>query len=321
MAKIILGLATSHSPNVSTAPELWKLHADRDRRNPSLDFAALVKAAPAGIEKELSPEVFQRKHDACQAAIAALGDALSAANPDAVVVIGDDQRELFLDECQPAFCVYTGSELVDIPPAPEAVDPSHKPALWSRHAEAVEKYLTDPALALHLARSLCAQNFDVAIASKQFPERSLGHAFTFARLRLMKDKPVPMAPVFINTYYPPNQPSAARCLDFGRALRKAIDAWNPDARVAVVASGGLSHFIIDEALDRQVIAGIVERKPDLLAGIPGEKLNSGNSEIRNWIAAAGAMEDMRPALLAYEAAYRTEAGTGCGMAFARWDPA
>ena len=321
MAKIILGLATSHSPNVSTAPELWKLHADRDRRNPSLDFAALVKAAPAGIEKELSPEVFQRKHDACQAAIAALGDALSAANPDAVVVIGDDQRELFLDECQPAFCVYTGSELVDIPPAPEAVDPSHKPALWSRHAEHLEHYLTDPALALHLTRSLCGQNFDVAVAAKQFEGRSLGHAFTFARLRLMKETPMPIVPIFINTYYPPNQPGPGRCFEFGRALRHGINTWKPDARVAVIASGGLSHFIIDEQLDQQVIDGILQHRPDLLFGLPADKLNSGNSEIRNWVAAAGVMEDMLPTLLTYVPAYRSEAGTGCGMAFARWDPA
>src|SRR5487761_2065477 len=103
MARIVLGLGTSHSPHVSTPPEHWNLHADRDRRNPHLDFATLVAAAPAGLAEHLDAAVYQDKHDRCQSAIEALGDALAAARVDVVVVIGDDQRELFLDECNPAF--------------------------------------------------------------------------------------------------------------------------------------------------------------------------------------------------------------------------
>ncbi len=319
MAQIVLGLATSHSPNVSTAPDLWRLHAERDRRNPNLDFPALVKAAPPGLAAELSPEVFQHKHDACQAAIESLGEALRASGADCVIVIGDDQRELFLDECSPTFAIYTGAELVDIPPAPETVDPSHKPALWSRHAETREAYATEPTLTRALVASLCRGGFDVATAAAQFEGRSLGHAFTFVRLRLMKEKPLPLIPVFINCYYPPNQPTPERCYEFGVGLRRAIEANAPGRKVAVVASGGLSHFVIDEALDRQVLDGILERRRDLLADLPVEKLNSGSSEIRNWVAAAGAMADMRPSLLTYVPAYRSEAGTGCGMAFLRWD--
>jgi hypothetical protein len=319
MAQVVLGLATSHSPNVSTVPELWKLHADRDRRNPKLDFAGLVARAPKEVAGQLTPEIFQAKHDLCQDSIEALGAALRAAKVDAVVVIGDDQRELFLDECQPTFAVFTGADLVDIPPAPEDVDPSHKPALWARHSDHLERYATDPAFALHLATQLCREGIDVAAASKQFEGRSLGHAFTFVRLRMMKDEPVPIVPIFINTYFPPNQPTPARCWAFGTALRKAIDSWAPDLRVAIVASGGLSHFIIDEALDRDVLRGVEEGSREILSGLPVEKLDSGNSEIRNWIAAAAAMQDMKASVLAYTPAYRSEAGTGCGMAFARWD--
>ena len=36
MARIVLGLATSHSPQLSTPPDLWPLHGERDRRNPEL---------------------------------------------------------------------------------------------------------------------------------------------------------------------------------------------------------------------------------------------------------------------------------------------
>jgi hypothetical protein len=81
----------------------------------------------------------------------------------------------------------------------------------------------------------------------------------------------------------------------------------------------LTHFVIDEAIDRQVLRGIRERRSDLLRNLPAEKLNSGSSEIRNWIAAAGALEDFTATIVDYVPAYRSEAGTGCGMAFARWD--
>jgi 3-O-methylgallate 3,4-dioxygenase len=55
-----------------------------------------------------------------------------------------------------------------------------------------------------------------------------------------------------------------------------------------------------------------------LAAIPSAKLNSGSSEIRNWIVTAGAAEGLATAWQEYEPLYRTPAGTGCGMAFACW---
>jgi len=317
---LVLGLGASHSPNVSTVPELWRLHAERDRRNPNLDFVRLAKAARPELAAELTLEVFQRKHEACQRAIADLARALAKAEPDVVLVIGDDQRELFQDECMPAFALYAGRELLDIPIDPETVDPSIKPALWARHAPQKESYASDPDLARALISSLSEQGFDIAISVAQPPGRSLGHAFTFVRLRLMGEHAPPMIAVFINTYFPPNQPTPRRCWDFGLALARSLASF-PQRRIAIVASGGLSHFVIDEELDRRVLDAIRENRGEDLCGLPVDKLNGGSSEIRNWIAAAAALQGMKPSLLAYEPAYRSEAGTGCGMAFMRWDPA
>jgi hypothetical protein len=305
---------------VSTVPELWHLHAERDRNNPNLNFPNLVKNAPPRIEAELTPEVYRRKHEACQNAIAALGRAMNDSGIDAAIVIGDDQDELFREECIPAFAIFTGADLMDYPPPSETIDPSHVPALWSRHNSFTEKYLTAPDLAKGLLASLVRAGFDVANAAKQYEQRSLGHAYTFVRLRLMGDRIVPIVPVFINCYFQPNQPSPDRCFQFGKALRRAVEEWEGDRRIAIVASGGLSHFVIDEDMDRQVLRGIQEKRGDLLKSIPARKLNSGSSEIRNWIAAAGALEDFSPTILDYVPAYRSPAGTGCGMAFARWDP-
>lgn len=321
MAQIVLGLGTSHSPQVSTEPEHWHLHAERDYGNPSLDMPALERRASAAISTELTPAVFRAKHDACQAAIGGLGDALLTARPDVVVVVGDDQRELFLDECSPAFALFTGASTVDIPPDPARVVPSHQVALWSRHKGVLETYPSHAAFGTHVAASLSAADFDIATASAQFAERSIGHAYTFVRLRLLADAVVPIVPVFINCYFPPNQPTPGRCYAFGIALRRAIESWPGDLRVAIVASGGLSHFVIDESLDRQLLRGIEEKRRDLIVSLPAEKLTSGSSEIRNWIAVAAAMETTPVTNITYVPCYRTPSGTGCGMAFVEWTPA
>jgi hypothetical protein len=320
MARIVLGLGTSHSPHVSTRPEDWHLHAERDYNNPRLDMPALERTAPANVAAQLTLEVYQTKHEACQRAIAGLAATLVNARPDVVVVVGDDQHELFLDECSPAFALFTGPGVVDVPPDPATVVPSHQVALWSRHKGVRETYPAHAEFATHLASALCADDFDIATAATQFGERSIGHAYTFVRLRLLADAVIPIVPVFINCYFPPNQPSPKRCYAFGQALRRAIESWPGELRVALVASGGLSHFVIDEELDRQLLRGITERRSELIAGLPADKLKSGTSEIRNWIAVAAAMEHAPVRSVVYEPCYRTTAGTGCGMAFVVWNP-
>jgi hypothetical protein len=85
-----------------------------------------------------------------------------------------------------------------------------------------------------------------------------------------------------------------------------------------VASGGLSHFVVDEALDRHVLAVLAEKDGEAIAALPPAQLESGNSEIRNWIAAAGALEHLEMQLVDYQPCYRSEAGTGIGTAFAVW---
>ncbi len=112
----------------------------------------------------------------------------------------------------------------------------------------------------------------------------------------MGERIVPIVPVLLNTYYPPNQPTARRCYRLGQAIRQSVQAWPAAKRVGVVGSGGLSHFVVDEPLDRHVLEILAKKDADAVAALPAAQLDSGNSEIRNWIAAAGAIEHlhMRP---------------------------
>jgi hypothetical protein len=136
----------------------------------------------------------------------------------------------------------------------------------------------------------------------------------------MRDKVVPHVPVFVNTFYPPNQPTAGRCFQFGRALACAISAWPEDITVALIASGGLTHFVVDETFDRQVLDALLEGDAAALAAFPENMFQSGTSEIKNWIVAAGAMAQagLTMKLLEYVPCYRSEAGTGSAMGFACW---
>lgn len=130
--------------------------------------------------------------------------------------------------------------------------------------------------------------------------------------------PVPIVPVFLNTYYPPNQPAPRRCYRLGEVIRRAVEAFPGEARVGVLASGGLSHFLVDEDLDRAILRALADKDSAFLQALPRNKLQAGSSEILNWVAVAGAAEGVDLNWFEYVPGYRTAAGTGTGMSFATW---
>lgn len=332
MADVVLGIGSSHTPQLSSGAGVWSQHAERDRRNPGLldadgevrTYDELAACAPAGVASELTPEVFDAKWTRVQDAVAELSRRLAEAEPDVVVVVGDDQRELFGDEGFPAIGLFLGDELWDRPPDGEHLAtlakraPDILPALWASHAEAPEPYPVAAALSQHLADALTAAEFDLTVLRRQPEGCSLGHAFTFVRRRLGLAPGIPIVPVLLNTYYPPNVPSPQRCYALGRALRAGLASWSGHERVAVVASGGLSHFVVLEDLDRKVLAGLQAHDAAALGAVPPRVLRSGTSEILNWVTVGGMVEDLDMSVVDYVAGYRSPAGTGCGMAFAVW---
>lgn len=317
MAEIVIGIGASHSPQLSIRAKDWEYLLRKDETDPRLDYPALLKKAKPGLEKELTPEKFRERDDACQKAIQRLGEALRRSNADVVVVFGDDQQEQFHDDNMPTFAIYHGKSV------PVVRDNKHQPAGWKDAerrgwAETADEYENEQELADHLIRSLVDAEFDVARCNKLREAIGVGHAFSFLYRRILPGGALPMVPVMVNTYYPPNQPTPKRCYAFGRAVRGAIESWKSEKKVALMASGGLSHVVIDEEIDAMVIDGLKNKKPDMLFRLPREKLRGGTSEILNWVALAGAMEDRQLEYLEYVTTYRSPAATGCGMGFAYW---
>ena len=173
-------------------------------------------------------------------------------------------------------------------------------------------------LAWHLVRSLTDQEFDVARCSEISAVKTIGHAFSFLHRRLWPDCPVPIVPLMLNTYFPPNQPTPRRCFRLGQAVRAAVEAWDEPLRVAVIASGGLSHRVLDESFDREVLRALQESDTEALFALPRDLLVGGTSETLNWLAVHGAMNGAPMTLVDYIPAYRTKPSTGVGFAFAHW---
>jgi hypothetical protein len=307
--------------------KFWPLHAERDRNNPALHFRGqvytydqLVKVREAEriADRELGEERWQSKYLRTEQAIATLAETLAEVDPDAVVIVGDDQEEMFLDDGMPAIAVFWGEQIERVPPAFGELAPSLEAARAGNYGTEREWYPCVPELGRHIVTSMIDSGFDVAQFTRQPAGRGIGHAFNYVWNRIMTHKKVPMVPITLNTYYPPNQPTPPRCYAFGRAVRQAIESWDGPSRVAILASGGLSHFAIDEELDQRVIDGILEKDEKSLVSIPTNLLETGSSEIRNWIAVAAAVDHLTPELVDYVPIHRTPAGTGTGMAFARW---
>lgn len=326
MARLIAAFGSSHSPALASPAEDMPGHARRDERyahhldreGRRVTYEQLLRSAPRGID--ITPEKIQERVTACERHLDRLSHSVMNARLDALIVVGDDQREQYLEDNTPAFLVYCGASIANS----TLQLPSEAPEYWKRarslyhEPEAPREYPVASKLGLHVVQYLVEQEFDVAYAEKLAQPRGEGHAFGFVHRRLMGASVVPVVPVVVNTYYPPNQPRPRRCFALGKSIARAVAGFPGDSRVGILASGGLSHFTLDEALDRRLLAACASGDEAGLAGIPLAKLNSGNSEIRNWIVMAGAAAGLRAQWQEYVPLYRTPAGTGCGMAFAAW---
>ena len=335
MARIGFGLATSHGPMLSVPWKNWVDRVPADRTNPKHYFQGKTYTFDEMVEVHkdrnlaalLTPEVFQERHARCQAAIRELGDLFVAAKPDVAVVVGNDQMEIFTSDYVPALAVFWGSYVEGIPRTPEflaSLPPGVAQAELDRTPSVYTQYPTLPEMGNHIIQSVVEENFDVSQLTK-LPTGSVGsnaapHAYGFVYRRLMRDKVIPHVPVFVNTFYQPNQPTAARCFAFGRALARAIASWKEDVNVGVIASGGMTHFVLDEAFDNKVLDAMQAGDTATLTSLPEALFQSGTSEIKNWITVAGMMAEAgkKMKLIDYVPCYRSLAGTGSAMGFAQW---
>ena len=320
MAQLVLGIGSSHGPTIETPPDEWPRLADGDTRDPRFNFPELLRNAKPDMDQEITPERRRERFDATQEGLKTLAQVLQEANLDAIVVVSNPHR-IFSDDNQPVFGVFRGASLPVTKrsggrrPAP---DDRFRPTSEIKPVE-VREQPGEPDLANHLIRALIEDGFDIACTDGLRPGSGLDEAYTILYERLLPGSSIPMVPFMLSRYLP-YQATPRRCYALGTALRSAIEAWDSDARVGLLASGGLSHQIVDEELDRMVIDALTGKDQETLCSLSRDRLNGapGTPEILNWVTLAAAMDPVGMTLVDYVPCYRSLAGTGHGITFGYW---
>jgi protocatechuate 4,5-dioxygenase beta chain len=234
-------------------------------------------------------------------------------------MLGDDQAEMFGLENNPTFAIYTGEEPLWGRTIEQGIPFEDRPRVsFPVHAE----------LSRYLLKGLVKRGFDMANIAKFEPRgpeaaRGVPHMVAHVVPQVDPELRIPIVCILVNEFYPP-LPSAERCAHLGEAIAEIL-ADRPE-RVAIYASGGLSHFPgmfnrgwIDEPLDHWILERLEQQDLDALKHLftfDSDNLRAGTGEVRAWIAVAAALK--RPArIIDYVPAHG--AITGCGFAY--WPPA
>lgn len=338
MAKIVLGIGCAHTPQLHTIAEDWDIRAARDRADGiplwyhgrKLSYAELEAArAGDGIGDLLDLPTRRAALEASFAAIDRLHDLFVAADPDVVVMIGNDQHEFFSD-IVPAFAVIGADELPNLPRTAEQNARLPVGIEISDHGHLPSERVSFPGqrdLGRHIARHLAGEDFDVTLCHEKptvTNDKSLlyglPHAYGFLYKNVLRDHVKPNVPVDVNCWYYDNSPSARRCYAFGGAVARAIQSWDEELKVAVLTTGGLTHFVVDETWDRWFLDALRRDDQQALSSIPQNELMAGTSECKSWIATSAAMKEagLSMSVIDYQKLYRTEGGTGSSCAFVAW---
>ena len=319
MAEIVLGIGASHGPTIQSQPEDWLRLGQKDMEDPRYDFDAVLASASPEIERELEPEMLQKRYESIQRAIEEMSNVLQETAPDAIVCVSNPHGVPPQDRMEPVFGIYMSHAESKVERSGHQTSGRRKAAEPQQTFRQVEPYAICPELADRLMHCLIADGIDVASCFQSDPTAGIEGPFTFAYDMFLPDRSTPVVPFLLSRYLP-HQATSARCYTVGQSIRRAIESWDSGMRVAIMASGGLSHQIIDEELDRQVIEALQHKDVETLSYLPRERLNRapGTPEILNWVVLAGAVDDLDMTLIDYVPCYRSLAGTGHGVTLAYW---
>jgi hypothetical protein len=234
-----------------------------------------------------------------------LAGALADAAPDVALIISAEHVNTFFIDNMPAFCI----------------------GMFDAFAGPAEAKARDFGIPFHRVRSnyrfaryLVERGLDEGVDWAVTENWELDHGFMVPLSRLDPDGRCPMVPIFINCAAPP-LPSPRRCYAVGGWLAGAIERWDAGRRVAVIATGGLSHSVgsalqgfIDPDFDRRFLDDFCAGHGEALAALSDREIEAtgtATAEIRSWIMLAGAFAGRTAECLMYEPIRGFE--TGCAQ--------
>ncbi len=251
MARLSAAFASSHSVMLASQLEDWltKFRVS-DLRMPYFDaqgkrisYEEVLARAPANAAELITEEAITQRFNEVQRAMTTMKEHVQSAKLDVLVIVGDDQYEMFDDKHMPSIAVYYGATIRNAVRQELPAEEWYKRAQMRRLEDKTEAhYPCHRDLAVHFIENLIEREFDVAAVSETPPEQTEGHAYSFIHRWYLKDAVIPIVPIFLNTYNWPNPPTPKRCVKFGKALRELIDSYPQDLRVGLMASGGAFAF-------------------------------------------------------------------------------
>jgi aromatic ring-opening dioxygenase catalytic subunit (LigB family) len=202
-----------------------------------------------------------------------LGKVLDETKPDAILFFGADHVETFSVSCVPSFAIVAGDRAVAKFAGREHNLPIHR----EMAEDILNKLVVD-------------HSFDVAYSE----DAELGHAFSIPFEYVIGKRSIPVVPFFTNVYVPP-LPTPRRCEALGKAIASVVKGRKE--RVAIIASGGMSHFPGTKKymhpefdFDRWLVSQWEAGNTDALLNMTGTQLDEvGNTELLNWAVMFGAI--------------------------------
>lgn len=210
---------------------------------------------------------------------------IAETNPDVCIVVFNDHASAFSQALISTFAIGVAPEFQ---PADEGYGPRQVPVVKG-----------DGDLAWHIAESLILDEFDMTIVN----EMPVDHGLTVP-LSVMYDQPAEwpcrVIPICVNVIQYP-QPTANRCYNLGKAIRRAVESYPEDLRVAVVGTGGLSHQLqgeraglINSEFDATFLEKLVTEPETIKSMSHTEYLREAGSEgieMIMWFTMRGALDD------------------------------
>ncbi len=253
---------------------------------------------------------------AVAAAFTAMGEAIRALEPDALILIGTDHARIYPLSLVPQFTIGVNA-------VAQAIGDAELPA---------GDYPVHQKCAQAVLKGCLAEGIDLAYSEAM----RIDHSFVAPLLLALPGTSPPIVPIAQNCNVPP-LPPLRRSRAFGQKLASALRDAPGDARVVLIGTGGLSHWVgsrayqdfmrepagtrleriggmklvlddtgevneaFDEAFLDMMCAGRTER---FVAEWDDDRLQSeagnGAQELRNWVAIAGAVGDRRGRVLGYQ---------------------
>ena len=149
-------------------------------------------------------------------------------NPDVIFLVYNDHCTAFDASCIPTFALGCAAEFK---PADEGWGPRPVPVVKNHQK-----------LASHIAQSLVLDEFDITIMN----EMEVDHGLTVPLSVMYGDMgpddewPALVIPLAVNVVQYP-APTGNRCFNLGKAIRRAVDAYDEDLDVMIFGTGGMSH--------------------------------------------------------------------------------